>query len=207
VFLTGQREVEHLCTRLRRHFAKKTRTALQQEGEQGQQVPAGESGQPEQQEDTALREAGTNGGDGAGGGGGVEDTFGPDRAEAAVTENEGNRLLDAEQEEVGDDYDDMNRSEDEDEEEVVVMGGESLTPQEVAEAEARFEQQLQQSIQGGSGLPGGTQAAGEGCRGVQAAAGHMLLRFSFLTALFLKTVRLSGPAAGNLILLKSCCCR
>jgi ATP-dependent RNA helicase DHX37/DHR1 len=92
----------------------------------------------------------------------LEDTFGADRAEAAVAENEDDRVLgEGGNAEEGDDYDDMNRSEDEDEDEVVVMGGENLTPQEIAEAEARFEQQLQHSTQGGS-TPDGTSSAGEG---------------------------------------------
>eukprot|EP00873_Tetraselmis_striata_P001128 jgi/Tetstr1/421392/TSEL_000145.t1 len=85
VFLTGQREVEHLCKQLRATFAKRPRK------------------DETEAEDDSRRY--------------------------------GDESHDADADAV-DDYDEM--EEEEDEEEVVVLGGEGLTPAEVAEAEAAW---------------------------------------------------------------------
>ncbi len=49
---------------------------------------------------------------------------------------------------------------DEDEEEVVVMGGDQFTPEEIAEAERRFEEAHGRALGGGSGGPGGGTSGG-----------------------------------------------
>ena len=121
--LSGHREVEYLCKKLRARFTPK--------------VPNGKDGKE------AVGEAGTApSGDHGGltalkspeGDVGGEFLEGEDRAEMAADRAEGNALED--------DYEAENDSGDEDEEAVEVLGGESMTPEQIAEAEKRFEQQF-----------------------------------------------------------------
>ncbi|KAG2437050.1 hypothetical protein HYH02_011311 [Chlamydomonas schloesseri] len=182
VFLTGQREVEGLCKRLRGHYAaQRARRAAAGSG----------SGRPA---------AGAGPGGGGGGGGGDDgDGDGDGSAAAEGEEEEEEELVEqygggggdgaevagdaAERRRRGgdaevDDYGEMNGDDpegDEDEEEVVVMGGDQFTPEEIAEAERRFEETYGRQLPGaaavgaGAGAAGG--AAGGGDKGAEAATG------------------------------------
>eukprot|EP00873_Tetraselmis_striata_P022552 jgi/Tetstr1/442816/TSEL_030900.t1 len=129
VFLTGQREVEHLCKQLRATFAKRPRKDETEGAKSSGKAAAVESGGPSEPVDEEKD--------------GEDEDDGlalPERFSAADEAEDDSRRYgdeshDADADAV-DDYDEM--EEEEDEEEVVVLGGEGLTPAEVAEAEAAW---------------------------------------------------------------------
>lgn len=147
VFLTGQREVEYLCRKLRQSLGPKQRRAkgkqgaadsgadkdVQQENISGLSDLAGEVPEEDGKE---------SGGWGAGGGGDEAE------ADAGADADEALLLAALEDERTGgadrDDFDDVDGSDDEDkdEDEVVILGGEGFTPEQIAEAEQRFNEQL-----------------------------------------------------------------
>ncbi|KAG2499784.1 hypothetical protein HYH03_002081 [Edaphochlamys debaryana] len=162
VFLTGQREVEQLCRRLRSHFSARDRRAAtaaagggrardgpcQPDAADGADGGA-EAGEAEPEEG-AFEEFG-------GGGGG-------DRAEVAGDAAERRRGGRGEEEEQAlDDYGELNGDDeegDEDEEEVHVMGGDQFTPEEIAEAERRFEEAYGKQMGAAGAATAGAAGAG-----------------------------------------------
>jgi len=164
VFLTGQREVEYLCRKLRQTFAPKKAKQQWKKGKQGKESGIGgyydnsevlekdRNGlfsSLEQQKDGGQKEEGDGDGEGGGGSwsGAGEDAAEADAA-AAVDEA---FLLSALDDERGgaadrDDFENA-RSDNEnegsgDEEEVVILGGEGFSAEQISEAEEKFNQQL-----------------------------------------------------------------
>ena len=129
VFVTGQREVEQLCAKLRRaHPPPDTAKRALREGDEDAEGAEGEKKEPEERDSAPL--AGL-------------DAFGADVADDAGEEDRGDEDLDIATD--GDDFDDFDKSSDSDadsdvseEEEVVVHGGEGVTPEAAAEAEAAW---------------------------------------------------------------------
>ncbi|GLC69391.1 hypothetical protein PLESTF_000824800 [Pleodorina starrii] len=157
VFLTGQREVEQLCRRLRAHYDTRSRRAAAAAGGgagRGRDGDGGDDGEEaEEAEDEELAAAAP---EQYGGGG--------DLAEVAGDAAERRRRRD----EDVDDYGELNGDDevgDEDEEEVQVMGGDQFTPEEIAAAERRFEETYGKPLTATAAPSGG---AGGGAAGAAA---------------------------------------
>ncbi|CAL8464255.1 g3790 [Coccomyxa elongata] len=153
VFLTGQREVEYLCRRLRTKYGMKHKGAEQ----------AGRNAEAELEARQAA------------------DTFGADEAEQqGDTDFEGRDA-------VHDDFETEEALEDEDD--VMVLGGEGFTPEQIAAAEARLNIQL------------GTKS--DGSRGAEAAKGpekvHVLPLYAMLPRAAQAAVFAAVPEASRLI--------
>ena len=131
VFVTGQREVEQLCAKLRRaHPPPDAAKRVTREGDEDAEGAEGERKEPEERDSAAL--AGL-------------DAFGADVADDAGEEDRGGEDVDIAKKTDGDDFDDFDTSSDSDadsdvseEEEVVVRGGVGVTPEAAAEAEAAW---------------------------------------------------------------------
>jgi ATP-dependent RNA helicase DHX37/DHR1 len=161
VFLTGQREVEYLCRKLRQTFAPKK--AKQQWNNKkhnskdtkngggstveapGQQVEK-DDGDDRNDDDDDLNAATIGGGGGGSWSGAGEDAA---EADAAAIADEAYLLSALDDERSGaadrDDFDATINNDEEgsgDEEEVVILGGEGFTAEQIAEAEEKFDQQL-----------------------------------------------------------------
>ncbi|GBF90232.1 ATP-dependent RNA helicase [Raphidocelis subcapitata] len=217
VFVTGQREVESMCRRLRAAFGPGGRRrggggggggrgradgAGGGGGAEGEGGGGGGKSKKRKAAEAALAARGGGGGGGSGGianandggdGGGGDDAaaapeeadaFGADAAEVELGAGGGGSEEEEDEVEgvVGsgvDDFDQM--EEDEDEEEVQVLGGGEFTPEEIAAAEARFEQLYGLKLPGGGssgagagagpgGGPGGSDAAGRAAGGAARGA-------------------------------------
>ncbi len=176
VFLTGQREVEYLCQKLRKTFAPKKGRKEQQEQQwnknksgkfssSGDDRLAGQKAtQQREQEDGHQEDDDSDGGAVVGCEGDVGGSWsgaGEDAAEAdaAAAVDEAFLLSALDDERSGaadrDDFDAAGSDEDEasgDEEEVVILGGEGFTAEQIAEAEERFDQQLRKNAASGQSL-------------------------------------------------------
>ena len=126
--LSGHREVEYLCKKLRARFTPKVPN-----GKDGKEA-VGEAGTAPSGDHGGLTALKSPEGDPSG-----EFLEGEDRAEMAADRAES---FSVEGNVLEDDYEAENDSGDEDEEAVEVLGGESMTPEQIAEAEKRFEQQF-----------------------------------------------------------------
>lgn len=182
LFLTGQREVQVAVRRIRQTFAAKkghgsskgrdrggsgSSDKQQQgpaagvDGQQGvqQQQQAGESSAAAGVEDEQQEQPQDADDDGAAAGADAAE-MAADAADAALEAD----LLDAAAGDALDDYEQLEQ--DEDEEEVYVMGGDNWTPEELAAAEARFEEVyglklgVSSSSEGGAG--GGSDGQSQG---------------------------------------------
>ncbi|KXZ53733.1 hypothetical protein GPECTOR_6g650 [Gonium pectorale] len=212
VFLTGQREVEQLCRRLRHHYAERGRRAAAA-------AAAASGGGARGRGSVAAAGAGCDdGGDDEGGGDGCgvdeEDPLaageqyggGGDVAEVAGDAAERRRRSGPEEEEV-DDYQagsEMNGEDeegDEDEEEVQVMGGEQFTPEEIAEAERRFEEAYGRTmLPGAAGGAGGAGAAGAPGEGGGPGPVHVLPLYAMLPQARQAKVFAAHPPGTRLII-------
>lgn len=143
VFLTGQREVEYLCRKLRKTFA--TRKA--------KQAKHGELETPADLEEGEAAAGDWSGGDAA-------------EADAGAAADEAMLLaaLEDDRSAAGEAVDDYADESSGDEEEVVVMGGDGFSPEEIAEAENKFSALL------GVGGPNGAQIGAGGEEGGQEEA-------------------------------------
>ena len=160
VFLTGQREVEYLCRKLRQALEPKKKRHFK--GKHGGGADSGvKTDDIDQDMDISGDFVGERGSEegkesegwGAGGGDEAEADAGADADEAlllAALEDERSGAADR------DDFDDVDGSDDEDkdkdEDEVVILGGEGFTPEQIAEAEKRFNEKLGMN---GAGTAGG----------------------------------------------------
>ncbi|GIL53593.1 hypothetical protein Vafri_9207 [Volvox africanus] len=155
VFLTGQREVNQLCKKLKSHYSARRRRATAMAGSGagaggGRGVDTGGGdGDDEGNDDGEEAELAAAAPEQYGGGG--------DAAEVAGDFAERRRRGGEDQE--MDDYEELNGDEDgdEDEEEVQVLGGDQFTPEEIAAAEQRFEEAYGKSL-----LPSGPGSGGGG---------------------------------------------
>ena len=96
---------------------------------------------------------------------------------------------------------------DEDEEEVVVMGGDQFTPEEIAEAERRFEETYGRQMPGAAGAAGAAAAGGaggaKGAGGAEAAQGaaapvYVLPLYAMLPQVCVCVCGGGGRAGGHL---------
>jgi ATP-dependent RNA helicase DHX37/DHR1 len=192
VFLTGQREVDSMCRRLKAAFGgPQRRGGSSGGGGRGREGAGGSSG------DKASKKRRAGEAAAAAGGGGEEaeeeeeqreeeegegdeidglfeggEVFGADVAEIEVRRGRGEADEEAALEGGGvDDFDQM--EEDEDEEEVQILGGDAFTPEEIAAAEQRFEELYGLKLPGSrsGGGSGGISGDGNGSAGGPAAAG------------------------------------
>ncbi|KAL4857499.1 ATP-dependent RNA helicase DEAH13 [Chlorella vulgaris] len=149
VFLTGQREVEHLCRKLRSAFNRKPRrqAGAPDGAGAGTGPPAAggaieaAAGGGEEEGEQAVKAAEEEAAAGV-------DAFSGDAAEVGQAVGEEAALLERllEEDRLGGDegapVDDYDAESSGDEEDVVIMGGEGFTPQQIAEAEADFERRM-----------------------------------------------------------------
>jgi len=179
LFLTGQREVQVAVSRIRQAFAKKG-----PRGKNRQQSTA-EAGAAAADEATAPPPAAEDADDDGAAAGADAAEMAADAADAALEAD----LLDAAAGDAAgaaglDDFELLER--DEDEEEVHVMGGDGWTPEELAAAEARFEEVYGlklSSTSGGSQATAAGAAAGPGGQPQQeraAAPVHVLPLYAML---------------------------
>jgi ATP-dependent RNA helicase DHX37/DHR1 len=194
LFLTGQREVQVAVRRIRQAFAKKGPRGKGREHTDGTAaVPAaaaagnggvmGSAGDPGEQDPAAA--AGEDADDGAAAGADAAE-MAADAADAALEAD----LLDAAAGDAAgaagmDDYELLEKDEDEDE--VQIMGGDNWTPQELAAAEARFEEVYglklgtgSAAAAGGPAVAGVTSAAGGQQQERAAAPVHVLPLYAML---------------------------
>lgn len=167
VFLTGQREVEYLCRKLRQTFAPKKAKQQWKKGKKGKTDVSGvknDKGALEKDRNGLFNSLGEQvdedddqedcDDDASGGGGGSWSGAGEDAAEAdAAAAVDDAFLLSALDDERGaaadrDDFENAGSGEEDedegsgDEEEVFILGGEGFTAEQIAEAEEKFNQQL-----------------------------------------------------------------
>ncbi|GAB4819939.1 hypothetical protein N2152v2_006985 [Parachlorella kessleri] len=198
VFLTGQREVEHLCARLRAAFSKpKGRaqgqgTAVKESGRDQQRDGSKVAGQGEQQPEMEGAEL---------------DAFSADAAEAdASTDANMEDLLLDDRLGAADMHDDFEAESSGDEADVVVLGGEGFTPEEIQAAEKDFEQRLGIDLSalkagGGSGNSRRTGLGGDpGNEGVRDAGPvHVLPLYAMLPPAQQARVFRPGPPGARVI--------
>jgi ATP-dependent RNA helicase DHX37/DHR1 len=181
IFLTGQREVEFACRKLRAQLGPR-----RGKGAGGAAVETAANGDADSDEADEADAAG-----------GVGGWSGGDAAEADAGAAVGEALLLAglgDGDGARDDYAEL--SADEDEEEVVVMGAEGLSPEEVAAAEAAFEAALP-----GGGAPTLAAAGTDGARPAPGAAApvHVLPLYAALAPAAQARVFAPPPEGARLI--------
>jgi ATP-dependent RNA helicase DHX37/DHR1 len=164
LFLTGQREVQVAVRRIRQAFAKKGprgKGRAHTDGPAAAAAAAGAGGGAEAAaaEETAVAAAAEEEDDGAAAGADAAE-MAADAADAALEAD----LLDAAAGDAAgaagmDDYE--LGEQDEDEEEVYVMGGDNWTPEELAAAEARFEEVYGLKLNTSSSSSSGSRQLGQ----------------------------------------------
>lgn len=178
VFVTGQREVEYLCRRIREHFAGKKGERVEKE-ERGSASNRLADDDPDGQAEE------------------VDDPFGADHVEASGPARGRGGRTNGE-----DDYLDMNEEDDldadgeeSDDDEVVMLGGDAFTEEEIKAAERRFEEQYCLEIPRGQTTeaevaPGQVLSTAEACGTSQPSTGfpqgyapvHVLPLYAMLPA-------------------------
>jgi ATP-dependent RNA helicase DHX37/DHR1 len=179
IFLTGQREVEFACRKLRAQLGPRRGKGAGGAGADAAADADGDADADAEEADEAGGVGGWSGGDAA------EADAGAAAGEALLLAGLGDGAG------ARDDYAEL--SADEEEEEVVVMGAEGLSPEEVAAAEAAFE----------AALPGGGAPAGKDAAGARPAPGaapvHVLPLYAALAPAAQARVFAPPPPGARLI--------